>query len=133
MKVLFICEGNMMRSQMAEALYNVLTGTYDASSAGALDVGHQHISKRAAEVMNELGIETRHLKPKQVTNEMIDVADKIVLFPTDFMPSFAKNNPKAEFWNVTDPHYHPEKGMELVRQVRDDIRSRIEQLIASSD
>ena len=34
MKILFVCEGNMMRSQMAEAFYNELTGTRDAISAG---------------------------------------------------------------------------------------------------
>lgn len=127
-KVLFICEGNMMRSQMAEAFYNTLTGTHDATSAGALDVDRGHISKRAREVMDEVGIDTSHLKPKQVTEQMVEEADKIILFPTNFMPEYAKNSPKAERWEVVDPHYHYDQGMDLVRQVRDDIKQKVEKL-----
>ena len=51
MKVLFICEGNMMRSQMAEAFYNSMTKSNDASSAGATAETKDHISKRTIEAM----------------------------------------------------------------------------------
>ena len=34
MKVLFICKGNWYRSQIAEAIYNQLTHSHDASSVG---------------------------------------------------------------------------------------------------
>ena len=119
----------MMRSQMAETFYNALTKSPNASSAGATAEIKDHISRRAIEAMDDIGYDVRHLKPKQLTEEMIKTADKIIYFPSDFMPQYVKQNPKAEFWDVVDPHYHQEEGMALVRKVRDDIRRRVEKLI----
>ena len=99
MKVLFICEGNMMRSQMAEAFYNTLTGTNSAFSAGAMAALKDHI------------------------------ADLVVYFPTPTMPNYVLESPKAILWDVIDPHYHQEEGIELVRSVRDEIKERVERLI----
>jgi protein-tyrosine-phosphatase len=129
MKILFVCEGNMMRSQMAEAFYNSLTNTHDATSAGAIATGDIHISSRAAEVMREYGIDTSAQHSKQVTSELADVADRLVFFPTKYMPEYITESPKSELWNVVDPHYHQEEGITLVRKVRDDIQSRVIELI----
>ena len=128
MKVLFVCEGNMMRSQMAEVFYNELTKSNDAFSAGATAETKDHISKRAIEVMGEIGYDVSHLKPKQLTEEMVDEADKVIYFPSDYMPEYATKSSKATLWDVVDPHYHHEQGMPLVRQVRDDIKRRVEKL-----
>lgn len=34
MKILFVCRGNVARSQMTEKIYNTLTRSHDAQSAG---------------------------------------------------------------------------------------------------
>lgn len=129
-RILFICEGNMMRSQMAEAFYNHMTNKNDAMSAGAIaDEKWEHISPRAIEVMDEEGIDTRHLKPLLLTEKMIETVDKIIYFPSDFMPEYVTKNPKAELWDVADPHYNREEGMAFVRKVRDDIKRRVTKLI----
>jgi protein-tyrosine-phosphatase len=70
MKILFVCEGNMMRSQMAEAFYNSLTNSNDATSAGAIAETKDHISKRAIEAMADIGIDATSLKPKQLTEQI---------------------------------------------------------------
>ncbi len=129
MRVLFVCEGNMMRSQMAEAFYNTLTASNDAASAGATAETKDHISKRAIEVMDDIGYDMTNLKPKQLTEKMVHKADQVIYFPSDYMPDYVRQSSKSELWNVIDPHYHKEQGMELVQQVRDEIKQRVEKLI----
>jgi len=119
----------MMRSQMAEAFYNALTDSNDASSAGVTAETKDQISSRAIEAMRDIGYDVTHLKPKQLTEEMADTSDKVIYFPSDYMPDYVRQNSKSELWNVIDPHYHKEQGMELVRRVRDDIRVRVEKLV----
>lgn len=120
----------MMRSQMAEAFYNHLTNSHDAMSAGAIaNEKWETISPRAIEVMDEESIDTRRLKPLRLTKDMLDQVDKVVYFPSDFMPEYVTNSPKAEFWDVADPHYNREEGMDFVRKVRDEIRNRVEEVV----
>lgn len=114
---------------MAEAFYNLMTKSNDATSAGATAETKDHISKRAIEIMNDIEYDVTNLKPKQLNEQMTKAADKIVYFPSDYMPDYVKQSPKSELWNVIDPHYHKEQGMDLVRRVRDDIRQRVQKLI----
>lgn len=132
MNVLFVCEGNKMRSQMAEAFYNQLTGTQNASSAGAIADDGTQISQRCIDVMNEVGIDMTDRRSTLLTQELVTRADKLMLFPTDYMPDFAKDADNVEVWDVADPHYNKDKGMDFVRQVRDDIRKHIEALIETT-
>ncbi len=129
MKILFVCEGNMMRSQMAEVFYNEFTGTSDAVSAGATAETKDHISKRAIAAMDAVGYDVTNLKPKQLTEQMIDKAGRVVYFPSDYMPEYVKQSSKSELWQVIDPHYHKEEGMPLVYEVRDEIRKKVEILL----
>lgn len=132
MKILFVCEGNMMRSQMAETIYNVATKSHDAISAGATAETKDHISKRAIEAMSDAGYDVANSKPKQLTKAMVEQVDKVVYFPSEYMPEYVKASEKAEFWDVIDPHYHQDQGMELVRQVRDEIKQRVEKFIEAT-
>lgn len=131
MNILFVCEGNKMRSQMAEAFYNHATSTRDAVSAGAIGEEGTEVSQRCIQVMHEVGIDISHLRSSELTKHMVEQADKVILFPTEFMPDYARDSPKAERWDVADPHYNKDKGMDFVRRVRDDIRARVDTLIAS--
>ncbi len=130
MKVLFVCEGNMIRSQMAETFYNTMTSTQDAISAGAMATLSPHASTRGEVVMNEIGLTMEGQKSDQLTPEMIDRVDKVILFPTPYMPDYATQSPKAEIWDVFDPHYHPDRTVVTDRFVRDEIKRRVEGLIA---
>ena len=132
MKVLFICEGNMIRSQMAEAFYNVLSGTNSAISAGAAAALKDYIAEPAKLVMDEISISTDGMRSDQLTEEMVKQADLVVYFPTPTMPNYVLESPKAILWDVIDPHYHQEEGIELVRSVRDEIKERVEQLLRST-
>ena len=66
-KILFICAGNVARSQMAEAFYNYFTDSLDAISAGVLDftpAKYGHPIPEVVEVMQEEGIDVSQKKSK---------------------------------------------------------------------
>lgn len=130
MKVLFVCQGNIMRSPMAEAFYNELMGTHDATSAGVAP-GGPLVDARVVTVMKEVGIEVSDYASTQLTPELVDEADKIILFPTPMMPDYALNSPKAEHWDVSEPWYEG-ASPELLREVRDDILARVKRLISKA-
>jgi len=73
--VLFICVGNSGRSQIAEAFFNKLSKTGKAISAGTMP--DDRIHPYTVQVMKEAGIDVSQQKPKPLTPEMIDKADKI--------------------------------------------------------
>lgn len=129
MEVLFVCEGNMIRSQMAETFYNTFTKSNDAISAGAVATLKNHASERGETVMQEIGLTMAGQKSDQLTQEMVDAADKVVWFPTPYMPSYVTESDKAELWDVADPHYQENRTIETDRAVRDEIKKRIEKLI----
>lgn len=117
---------------MAEEFYNRVTNTQDAVSAGATAETKDYISPRTIEVMNEVGIDMSHARPKQVDQTMVGNAERVIYFPSDYMPDYVKSNKNAELWDVVDPHYHKEKGMQLVREVRDDIHERVNKIVEES-
>lgn len=114
---------------MAEAFYNSLTSSNDATSAGATAEAKDHISKRAIEAMGDIGIDATNLKPKQLTEQMVERADRVVYFPSEYMPEYVKQSPKSQLWDVADPHYHKEQGMAFVYEVRDNIMQRVKKLV----
>lgn len=121
---------------MAEALAKSLLGSgYQISSAGTkLSGPEQPISElspatdHVIEVMKEEGLDVSGNIRKQVTEEMANEADKIILVvdDNDPIPDYLINNPKVTRWDVVDP-----KGqtLEFTRDVRDQIKSKIASLI----
>ena len=79
--------------------------------------------------MDEISVSTDGMRSDQLTEEMVKQADLVVYFPTPTMPNYVLESPKAILWDVIDPHYHQEEGIELVRSVRDEIKERVEQLL----
>jgi arsenate reductase len=125
-KVIFVCVHNSGRSQMAEAFAKRLgEGKIVAESAGTEPGGS--LNPQAVEAMKEIGYDMSGHHPKMLTIEMIESADRIVTMgcgvdaatcPAAFGPS--------EDWGLEDPKGQP---IEKVRQIRDQIGTRVEQLI----
>jgi protein-tyrosine-phosphatase len=125
-KVLFVCEGNMFRSQVAELFYNTMSVSHDAQSAGTDAALYDRASHRAEAVMQEIGMTLAGQSSKQVTSDMVEEADKIILFPVPVTPSFLTDDDKVEVWDIEDLGYNKEGDTIAVdRQVCDAIRSRV--------
>jgi len=130
MKTLFICCGNVCRSQIAEGYYNFFTKSNSASSAGISDSTpskYSHPTKEVIQIMREDGIDTSEKIVKSVTGEMADNADKIfIMCPKERWPQFLLDSNKITFWDIDDPF-----GADLDnhRRVRDEIKGKVRQLI----
>lgn len=131
MNVLFVCVHNAGRSQMAEAFLRALATErglkVESASAGTLGGGS--INPVAAEAMEEVGISLGSHTPKALTQEMADRADRIISMgcgvdaaacPAKFLVT--------EDWGLDDPAGQP---IERVRQIRDQIKARVEALVDS--
>lgn len=131
-KVLFICEGNIGRSQMAEGFYKYHSKK-DAISAGVCDVGIKYDYQPRADiisVMKEKGINISDQRVKQITKEMLnDVKTILVLCSPDLLPDFIKSSPiNTIFREVADPY---ESSMDGLRLIRDQIEKIVLELIHS--
>lgn len=136
MKVLFVCRGNVGRSQIAEALLKKQAGDrFEVSSAGTKISGpEQPIGelmpeiKEVLDVMTEVGVDVSQNIRRQVTEEMTNVADKVVLVvdENDPIPDYLTDNPKIIRWDVLDPKG---KDLEFTRKVRDQISGYIQKFV----
>ena len=127
-EVLFICEGNIGRSQMAEGFYKHIKGKDTASSAGITDVGAKYNYKPREDIvlaMKEKGIDISDQTVKQMTEQMLDDAQEVVVLcdPKLFPPT---NKTEVIFREVLDPF---ESSMDGVRGVRDTIERVVSELI----
>jgi len=123
-KVLFVCVENACRSQMAEAFLNKLSSGKIVAFSGGVKPATQ-VNSIAVEVMREIGIDMSKQKPKMLTQEMIEEADKVItmgcgaeICPTPLVES--------EDWGIEDPSG---KSIEKFRDVRGQIKKRVEKLL----
>lgn len=131
-KVLFVCEGNKMRSVMGEAIYNDLTDSHDAVSAGCEPYPLGGKFTETTEVLGEIGLESPTAGSKLVTQAMVDAADIVVTFPTPYMPDFVTKNPKTQHWRIVDPYYQSGDRLGHTRRVRDQIYTMVRELAEKS-
>ena len=132
--VLFLCTGNSCRSQMAEGWLKHLGGDdFEVFSAGIEAHGK---NPRAITVMMEAGVdisgqESEILDPALLGS--IDLLISVCGHADEFCPSLPVSC-KKEHWPFDDPAGATgaeEEIMTEFRRIRDQIRSRIENLIAS--
>lgn len=125
-KILFVCRGNVCRSQMAEGYYNHFTNSRNAVSAGLsknTPIFYRHPAKKIITAMKEESIDISGARVKTLKMEMLDSASRIyVRCPKTECPNFLANSKKTEFWNIPDPFRLP---MKEVRKVRDLIKKRV--------
>ena len=124
--VLFVCIHNAGRSQMAAGYLRYLAGDrIEVRSAGSMPA--DQINPIAVEAMREEGIDITAEQPKVLTSEAVQASDVVITMGCgDACPYYPGR--RYEDWKLDDP---AGQGIDAVRPIRDDIRSRIEGLIAS--
>ncbi|MDO8687785.1 MAG: arsenate reductase ArsC [Dehalococcoidales bacterium] len=125
--ILFVCVHNAGRSQIAEAFFNLLA----KGKARGLSAGTQPADKVnpvVAEAMREVGIDISGNKPKVLTMEMIEKADRMITMGCgdDAAGLCPAKIIETEDWALDDPKGQP---LEKVRQIRDEIKSRVTKLL----
>ncbi|MET7671926.1 arsenate reductase ArsC [Micromonospora luteifusca] len=123
--VLFVCVHNAGRSQMAAGWLRHLAGdTVEVRSAGSAPA--ETINRAAVQAMQEVGIDITDQTPKLLEYATAESSDVIVTMGCgDACPVFPGK--RYEDWKLDDP---AGKGVESVRPIRDEIRSRVEKLLA---
>jgi len=123
--VLFLCVHNAGRSQMAAGWLKHLAGDRVAVSSGGSEPGAA-VNAVAVEAMREAGVDIRLESPKRWTDDVVQAADVVVTMGCgDACPVY----PGVRYldWEVEDPAGQSLAG---VRPIRDDVRERVEGLIA---
>lgn len=124
--VLFLCVHNAGRSQIAAGWLRHLAGEAVDVFSGGSDPGVE-TNVNAIAAMVEVGIDISREYPKPWTDEIARAADVIVTMGCgDACPVFPGK--RYEDWELADPSG---QDIEVVREIRDDIRTRVERLAAS--
>ena len=122
--VLFVCVHNAGRSQMAAGYLQHLAGDrIDVLSAGSKP-GNE-INPVAVAAMAEEGIDIAHNTPKVLTDEAVAASDVVITMGCGDECRWYPGK-RYEDWKLDDP---AGQGIDAVRPIRDEIRTRVEALI----
>ena len=124
--VLFVCVHNAGRSQMAAGWLQHLAGDrVEVLSAGSAPA--ETINPMAIAAMAEVGIDIASAQPKILTDGAVQASDVVITMGCgDACPFYPGK--RYEDWKLDDP---AGQGIESVRPIRDEIKRRVEDLIAS--
>ena len=124
--VVFACVHNAGRSQMAAAFFNALSDPAKARAISAGTEPAERVHPEVVETMREVGIDLSAARPRHLTPELPAQASLLVTMgcgeACPFVPGLQR-----EDWDLPDPKGMP---LERVRAIRDEIRERVERLIA---
>ena len=125
-QVLFVCVHNAGRSQIAAGYLQRLGGErVTVLSAGSMPA--DQINPVAVEAMAEEGIDITTERPKLLTPESVQESDVVITMGCgDACPFFPGK--RYEDWKLDDP---AGQGIEAVRLIRDEIKQRVEGLLAT--
>ena len=124
-RVLFVCVENSNRSQMAEAFARMLGGdAVEALSAGSRPSGV--INPKAVRFMGELGYDLSRHASKSLDDVEGEFDAVVTMGCGDACPWVPAK--RREAWGLADPRDMDDAGY---RGVRDDIRARVQALLAS--
>jgi arsenate reductase len=133
-KVLFLCTGNSVRSQMAEGLLNALgSGQWKAQSAGVIS---SYVHPLAIQVVEEIGIDISKKTSKSVDQFIDKKFDYIITLcdhAAEFCPTFGGRGRRLH-WPFEDPAGAAgtiEEKLAVFRGVRDGIKRKIEEFLKS--
>jgi len=133
-KVLFLCTGNSVRSQMAEGLLNHMShGEWKVQTAGIFP---SYVHPLAIRVMEEIGIDISQQTSKSMNQFLNEAFDYIITLcdeAAQSCPTFPGQG-KRLHWSFQDPAAAIgtiEERLAVFRRVRDEIKRKIEEFLKS--
>ena len=125
-KIIFACVHNAGRSQMAAAFFNQLA---DLSKAEAISAGTDpgpRVHPEVLAAMQEIGIDLSNAKPQKLTEDLVRKAQLLITMGCGdncpYVPGLSRDD-----WPLRDPKG---QAMDEVRKIRDEIRARVQLLLA---
>ncbi|MDQ6841387.1 MAG: arsenate reductase ArsC [Actinomycetota bacterium] len=126
--VLFVCLHNAGRSQMSQALFErAAAGRHHAMSAGTTP--GERVHPEVVGVMRALGIDLADRTPQLLTRELAEQADVVITMGCGDQCPYIPGKRYVD-WDLPDPKGRP---IDEVRATRDEIASRVDQLLAELD
>ncbi len=125
-EVLFVCEQNAGRSQMAAVLTHSSRAT-GCTCARPARMPAAELNPAVVEALRELGLDVSREFPKPLTDDVVQAADVVITMGCgDACPIY----PGKRYldWELDDPE---RLSLDEVRRVRDEIRARVEDLVLS--
>jgi arsenate reductase len=126
-KVIFACVHNAGRSQMAAAFFTLLADPAKASAISAGTSPAERVHPEVIEVMKEAGVDLRQARPQRLTSELAAGASHLVTMGCGDACPYVPGA-RVEDWPLDDPKGQP---LPRVRQIRDEIRDRVERLVTA--
>lgn len=122
-KILFVCERNEGRSQVAAALAEHLSGGHViAQAAGLRPTGR--LNPHAATVLAERGIDLLVPLPSEIQDDVLDAADVLVLIGLKDAPLVGQ---RTVHWDISDPYA---QDLDAARGIADQLEQGVRQLLA---
>lgn len=119
--VLFVCVHNSGRSQMAEAFFNLLAaGKFVSISAGTFP--GESVNQLVVNAMEEVDIDISDNKPKLLTQDMLDGAQKVITMGCNVEDACPANMIITEDWGLDDPNG---QNLDTIRVIRNKIRNKV--------
>jgi arsenate reductase len=123
--VVFACVHNAGRSQMAAAFFNQLAGAGTARAVSAGTAPGDRVHPEVVAAMREVGVDLSAAVPQRLTPEVAAGAAWLVTMGCGESCPVVPGA-RREDWPLEDPNG---QAVERVRQLRDDIRRRVQQFI----
>jgi arsenate reductase len=127
--VIFACVHNAGRSQMAAAFFNALAAPRKARAVSAGTNPGPQVHSEVVAAMREVGMDLHAAVPRLLTPELAKDATWLITMgcgdACPVVPGVSRGD-----WPLDDPKGQP---LERVRQIRDDIRQRVEVFLVDHD
>ena len=124
--IIFACVHNAGRSQMAAAFFNKLADPAKARALSAGTTPGERVHPEVVAVMQEEGIDLTGVRPRKLTADFAARAQLLITMgcgdECPYVPGIRRDD-----WPLEDPKGQP---IERVRAIRDDLRARVEALLA---
>lgn len=127
--ILFACVHNAGRSQMAAAWLSKLADPARARAISAGTEPGERVHPEVVTAMREVGVDLSAASPRKLTPELAQQAQVLVTMGCGDKCPFVPGA-RVEDWPLDDPKGQP---VDRVREIRDEIRDRVADLIARED